>query len=266
MKQHYIYKITNLINNKIYIGVRTANNPYKDVDYMGSCVPLLNEIKLNGIHNYKKEILFLFETREKAELKEAELVDKKFVIREDTYNGATGGVMGAPLSNLRKDIWDNSKKIINEYINGKSAEELSRLYNCDASLIRRVVRDVKRTQSGSNKLTRKKYRSAIVRKDVEQQTGQIIEEYNTGDGVFVLAKRYNCHPSVISRILTQNNVKKRNPSESQKSRKDLKQKKRQDLWDNKEKICMLRKQGISASRLGEMFNTSDTMIRKILKS
>lgn len=264
--KHYIYKITNLMNNKIYIGVRTATDPYTDTKYMGSCIPLIREIKQNGIHNYKKDILFVFDTRELAEEKEAEIVNKSFVLRDDTYNGATGGVNGAPLANLRKDIWDHSNKIINEYKSGISAEELGRIYKCDAGLIRRVVNDVIRTQSEANKLTRKQYRSAIVRKDVEAHTLEIINEFTSGTGIFILAKKYKCNPCVIRRILDQNEIPMRTRSESQKFRQDLKRKKRPDLWQNKEQICMLRDQGMSSIEIGKIFNTSDNMIRTILKT
>ena len=48
-----IYKITNLINTKIYIGKDSKNNP----DYLGSGKILKQAIKKYGINNFKKEIL-----------------------------------------------------------------------------------------------------------------------------------------------------------------------------------------------------------------
>lgn len=48
-----IYKTTNLINGKIYIGQDSHNNP----NYLGSGKLLNRAIKRYGIHNFKKEVL-----------------------------------------------------------------------------------------------------------------------------------------------------------------------------------------------------------------
>jgi hypothetical protein len=45
--KHYIYKITNLINNKIYIGKHSSKNMNKD-NYIGSGYLLLKAIKKYG--------------------------------------------------------------------------------------------------------------------------------------------------------------------------------------------------------------------------
>ncbi|ADI55494.1 SegD homing endonuclease [Escherichia phage IME08] len=86
---YLIYKITNLINNKIYVGAH-ATTDVND-SYMGSGVNIVKSIKKYGLENFKKEILFNFETSEEMYAKEAELVDEAFVMRTDTYNAALGG-------------------------------------------------------------------------------------------------------------------------------------------------------------------------------
>ena len=89
-KKHYlVYKITNLINGKIYIGQHETYDP--NDDYMGSGNLIKRAIKKYGVENFKKEILFDFETEEEMNAKEKELVNESFVEREDTYNLVLGG-------------------------------------------------------------------------------------------------------------------------------------------------------------------------------
>jgi len=79
-----------------------------------------------------------------------------------------------------------------------------------------------------------------VRKDIESKKLDIINQYKLGDGVHVIGSQYGCHPDVIKRILRENNVPFRTPSESQKCRKG--EIRRKDLYDNIERIKTLYKE------------------------
>ena len=93
MQKHYlIYKITNLINNKIYIGQHVTTNI--NDDYMGSGDHIKNAIKKYGIENFKKEIIAECYSFDEMNDLEGELVNQDFVNNPNTYNHAIGGTYG----------------------------------------------------------------------------------------------------------------------------------------------------------------------------
>lgn len=94
---HYTYLITNLINNKIYYGVRSCEcNPEEDTKYMGSGYAMKSAIMKYGIENFKKQVDEIFETRDKANLHEAKIVDEDWVNDKNNYNLRGGGQGGIP--------------------------------------------------------------------------------------------------------------------------------------------------------------------------
>jgi len=91
-----IYKTTNLINNKIYIGKDKHNNP----KYLGSGLKIRLAVKKYGKNNFSKEILEF--CGNEVELNEREIYwIKKFnsIDRDLGYNITNGGEGGDTISN-----------------------------------------------------------------------------------------------------------------------------------------------------------------------
>lgn len=120
------------------------------------------------------------------------------------------------------------------------------------------------TQETKQKISQWRKQNRIrVRKDIESKKDEIIKLYLEGLGPHNLGKKFKCHPDVIKRILRENNIKFRTPSESQKCRKG--EKRRKDIWSRIDEIKLLYLQGKNYTELGKIFNTSDVQIKNMLK-
>lgn len=103
-----IYKTTNLLNNKYYIGKHQTQNP--NDGYFGSGKAIVNAIKLHGKHNFKKEVLFIFDNEADMNAKEKEILTEEFINTELNYNMGVGGE-GGPHFKGRKHTEDTKKLI-----------------------------------------------------------------------------------------------------------------------------------------------------------
>lgn len=83
-----VYKTTNKINNKFYIGMHQTKN--LNDEYLGSGKRLKKAIEKHGLENFTKQILFIFDNEEDMKNKEKELV----LLSEMSYNLCEGGKGG----------------------------------------------------------------------------------------------------------------------------------------------------------------------------
>lgn len=84
-----IYKITNLVNGKMYIGKHKTKN--LDDGYMGSGHLIKRAVQKYGVNNFRKEWLMFCEDEEEMNYMELVYVDETWVLRNDTYNLTLGG-------------------------------------------------------------------------------------------------------------------------------------------------------------------------------
>ena len=111
-----IYKTTNKVNNKYYIGKHQTKN--LEDGYLGSGKLIRRAIKKHGQENFSKEILFVFDSEEEMNAKEKELV----VVSEETYNLCDGGQGGFGYIN-KNNLWDTPQRKTAVKINFKKARE-----------------------------------------------------------------------------------------------------------------------------------------------
>jgi group I intron endonuclease len=112
---HTVYRTTNLVNGKFYIGVHKTEEP--NDSYLGSGKYLQRAVKKYGVENFKKEVLFVFDEPQQAFDKEEEFVE---LHRSDPncYNLRKGGAGGfdfinrnglhntAPAREALKKLWE----------------------------------------------------------------------------------------------------------------------------------------------------------------
>lgn len=92
MKYYIIYKITNLVNGKMYIGQHITSD--LDDGYMGSGILIARAIKKYGVENFRKEYMMFCEDKEELDYMERVFVDETWLSRSDTYNLRLGGEGG----------------------------------------------------------------------------------------------------------------------------------------------------------------------------
>lgn len=154
--KYIVYQTTNLINNKIYVGVHMTENPEtwdyylgdgcfanRPSSYLSKTQPFPKALVKYGPNNFKRETLSIFDTEKEALKLEALIVNEEFIKRKDTYNVTLGG--GKPPINY--DIvyqYDLNGNFIKEW---ESVKSIIVFYNCNKDQIGDCVREKRSFQN-----------------------------------------------------------------------------------------------------------------------
>jgi len=91
-KYHFIYKTTNLLSCKYYIGMHSTSN--LNDGYMGSGKRLKRSLNKYGKENHKIEIVEILNSREELKKREEEVVNLNEIAKENCMNLKVGGTGG----------------------------------------------------------------------------------------------------------------------------------------------------------------------------
>jgi len=91
-KYHFIYKTTNLLSGKYYLGMHSTDN--LEDGYMGSGKRLRYSINKHGKDNHKVEILEFVNSREELKKRESEVVNLNEIAKVECMNLKVGGEGG----------------------------------------------------------------------------------------------------------------------------------------------------------------------------
>ena len=149
--KYIVYETTNLINGKIYVGLHKTEIPDVFDKYLGNGIistqpytymyaktAFQYAVKKYGPENFRRKTLAVFDTVEEASDLEEQIVNEKFLEREDVYNMVLGGLGGYFISNRVKVYqYDVNGNYLNEY---ESFADAALQLGCDYTLISYAVR------------------------------------------------------------------------------------------------------------------------------
>ena len=209
---YIIYKTTNLINNKIYIGQDSHNDP----KYLGSGLLLNRAVKKYGRENFKKEILEECQTKKELNEREKYWIKKlNSMNKEVGYNITKGGEGGDTTTNNPNYLNICYKKSINNKGKKKSKKHCN---NISKGLKGHIVKqETKNKISKANKNKFSSNKNPAKRLDVRKKISKSV----SGDKNGMYGKHHSEETKKkISKKLkgiTKSNIVKYKMSKSQKN-------------------------------------------------
>ena len=109
-KYHFIYKTTNVLSGKYYIGMHSTDN--LEDGYLGSGTRLRYSINKHGKENFVREILEFCKSREELKNREIEVVNLNEIAKEECINLVVGGIGGfISLEGVKKGALITNEKL-----------------------------------------------------------------------------------------------------------------------------------------------------------
>jgi hypothetical protein len=101
---HFIYKTTNLLSGRYYIGMHSTDN--LEDGYLGSGYLISRAIKKHGKENFSRVILEFCSSREELKKRESEIVTLSEIAKKECMNLQVGGGGGFSSEEHRKKFFE----------------------------------------------------------------------------------------------------------------------------------------------------------------
>lgn len=191
----HIYKITNLINGKIYIGQTIQSIKDRWYRHVGNSkwisqheanMTIKRAIRKYGKENFKLELI---ENCKRENLNDRE---KYWISYYDSYHTGYNNTLGG--QGGFKSFKNNEKEcqeIINLYKEGFSLREIGKEYNIDKATVKGIL--IRHNTELRNKRNYKYTRETLLK---------ILEEYNKGASRLYIQDKYKISNSYLSQLIT----------------------------------------------------------------
>lgn len=271
---HYIYKITNKINGKIYIG--QTNDPsdrwskHKSAARRGSNVQLITKSMTKyGVDNFIFEVIATCKTLQDANLVEPELI-KQYNSRDPSigYNVGIGGDHELHTPEIRAKIADSLRKHYSIYPSKSKGRKLSKEWKDKLSISATGKPGTNKGKKFSKEWARNISKALSLKENkkcrrfTDKVEKKICSLYlNKNYSIYKIAKHYNCYGSVISAVLDRNKIKKRQSNYSKNSHRRY----RFDQQIEKDICNLYLTEDLSRTAIGKKFGCRTNVITSILK-
>lgn len=183
-----IYKITNLINGKVYVGQTRSRLRHRLAQHLNKKTTLVSQaLRKYGVENFQIEKIDSADTQEELNLKEKYWIKKYNSISPNGYNIHEGGLVNIPTEETRKKI--------SETLKGRFAGKNNPMYGKPSPMkgkpspmkgrkhSEETIEKMKNSRSGIN--------SKIAKKIINLDTGEIFISQKEA------SERYNINRSCI---------------------------------------------------------------------
>lgn len=184
-----IYKITNKVNGKSYIGQTryTIEFRWKQHQHKKDNTYFHNAIHKYGVENFNVEIL------EECNIEVLDSREIFYIAKFDTFNNGYNLTIGGD-GNRRLLLDEKYDEIKELYLSGFSSNKIATLYKVDKASIVKILKQLG-IKIRSNKLNIN-----------HQEFLELVQDYNSGYSLRELAKRYDCSVSGLKEYLQRRGV------------------------------------------------------------
>lgn len=186
----FIYKITNKVNGKSYIGQTryTVEFRWRQHQHKKDNCYFHNAIQKYGADN------FTVETLEECDVKDLNSKEIFYIAKYDTFNNGYNLTIGGD-GNRRLIFTDSQYDEIQDlYLSGFSSNKIATLYNVDKSSIVKILSSLG-VKLRNNKLNIN-----------NQEFQELVNDYKNGYSLKELAKRYDCSSVGLKEYLLKKGV------------------------------------------------------------